>query len=74
MDIAIEFNPSAFKHGVTETDIRCAFNTVSTMVGLTLAKGGTKANICLSALTATQITSKFCTMLLMKILSEYFTP
>jgi hypothetical protein len=27
MDIAIEFNPSAFKHGVTEADIRWAFDT-----------------------------------------------
>jgi hypothetical protein len=28
MDVAIEFNPSAFKHNVTETDIRWAFDTV----------------------------------------------
>jgi len=28
MDVAIEFNPSAFKHGVTEADIRWAFRTV----------------------------------------------
>jgi hypothetical protein len=27
MDIAIEFNPSAFKHGVIEADIRWAFDT-----------------------------------------------
>ncbi|MDR2952789.1 MAG: hypothetical protein LBU82_06070 [Treponema sp.] len=27
MDIAIEFNPSAFKHGVSEADIRWAFDT-----------------------------------------------
>jgi len=29
MDIAIEFNPSAFKHGVTEADIRWAFDTAA---------------------------------------------
>jgi hypothetical protein len=27
MDIAIEFNPAAFKHGVSEDDIRWAFDT-----------------------------------------------
>jgi len=27
MDIAIEFNPAAFKHGVSEEDIRWAFDT-----------------------------------------------
>ncbi|GBU20660.1 hypothetical protein R80B4_00539 [Fibrobacteres bacterium R8-0-B4] len=27
MDITIEFNPSAFKHNVTEADIRWAFDT-----------------------------------------------
>jgi hypothetical protein len=27
MDIAIEFNPAAFKHGVIEADIRWAFDT-----------------------------------------------
>jgi len=27
MDIAIEFNPAAFKHGVSEADIRLAFDT-----------------------------------------------
>jgi uncharacterized DUF497 family protein len=27
MDIAIEFNPAAFKHGVTEADIKLAFDT-----------------------------------------------
>jgi len=27
MDITIEFNPSAFKHGYTEADIRWAFDT-----------------------------------------------
>jgi uncharacterized DUF497 family protein len=27
MDIAIEFNPAAFKHGVSETDIQMAFDT-----------------------------------------------
>jgi hypothetical protein len=27
MDVSIEFNPSAFKHGVTEADIRWAFDT-----------------------------------------------
>jgi hypothetical protein len=27
MDIAIEFNPSAFKHGFSEADIRWAFDT-----------------------------------------------
>ena len=27
MDIAIEFNPAAFKHGVSETDIKMAFDT-----------------------------------------------
>jgi hypothetical protein len=27
MDVAIEFNPSAFKHDVTETDIHWAFDT-----------------------------------------------
>jgi hypothetical protein len=28
MNITIEFNPSAFKHGFTEEDIRWAFDTV----------------------------------------------
>jgi hypothetical protein len=28
MNIAIEFNPAAFKHGVSEKDIRMAFDTV----------------------------------------------
>jgi len=28
MDIAIEFNPAAFKHGVSEIDIKMAFDTV----------------------------------------------
>jgi len=27
MPVKIEFNPAAFKHGVTETDIRRAFDT-----------------------------------------------
>ena len=27
MDIAIEFHPAAFKHGVSEADIRWAFDT-----------------------------------------------
>ena len=27
MDVAIEFNQAAFKHGVNETDIRMAFDT-----------------------------------------------
>ncbi|MDR2483512.1 MAG: hypothetical protein LBD08_07790 [Treponema sp.] len=27
MNIAIEFNPAAFKHGVSETDIKMAFDT-----------------------------------------------
>jgi len=27
MDIAIDFNPAAFKHGVSETDIKMAFDT-----------------------------------------------
>ena len=27
MDISIEFNPAAFKHGVSEADIRWAFDT-----------------------------------------------
>jgi uncharacterized DUF497 family protein len=27
MDVAIEFNPTAFKHGVSEADIRMAFDT-----------------------------------------------
>jgi len=27
VDIAIEFNPAAFKHGVSETDIKMAFDT-----------------------------------------------
>ena len=27
MDIAIEFNPAAFKHGVSEADIRLVFDT-----------------------------------------------
>ena len=27
MNIVIEFNPSAFKHGVSEADIRWAFDT-----------------------------------------------
>jgi len=27
MDIAIEFNPAAFKHGVNEADIKMAFDT-----------------------------------------------
>ena len=27
MDVAIEFNPAAFKHGVSEADIRMAFDT-----------------------------------------------
>jgi len=27
-DVVIEFNPSAFKHGATEADIRWAFDTV----------------------------------------------
>jgi uncharacterized DUF497 family protein len=27
MDTAIEFNPAAFKHGVSETDIKMAFDT-----------------------------------------------
>jgi hypothetical protein len=27
MDIAIEFNPAAFKHGVSETDINMALDT-----------------------------------------------
>lgn len=27
MDLTIEFNPSAFKHGVKEADIRWAFDT-----------------------------------------------
>jgi hypothetical protein len=27
MDIAIEFNPAAFKHGLSEADIRMAFDT-----------------------------------------------
>jgi len=27
MDTSIEFNPSAFKHGVSEADIRWAFDT-----------------------------------------------
>jgi hypothetical protein len=27
MDIVIEFNPAAFKHGVSEADIRWAFDT-----------------------------------------------
>jgi len=27
MDIAIEFNPAAFKHGVSEVDIKMAFDT-----------------------------------------------
>jgi hypothetical protein len=29
MDLAIEFNPSAFKHGVSKADIRWAFDTAS---------------------------------------------
>jgi uncharacterized DUF497 family protein len=28
MDVAIEFNPAAFKHGVSEADIKMAFDTV----------------------------------------------
>jgi uncharacterized DUF497 family protein len=28
MNLAIEFNPAAFKHGVSETDIKMAFDTV----------------------------------------------
>jgi len=28
MNIAIKFSPSAFKHGVTEADIRMAFDNV----------------------------------------------
>jgi uncharacterized DUF497 family protein len=28
MDLAIMFNPAAFKHGVSEADIRMAFDTV----------------------------------------------
>jgi uncharacterized DUF497 family protein len=28
MNVAIEFNPAAFKHGVSEIDIRLAFDTV----------------------------------------------
>ena len=28
MDIAIDFNPAAFKHGVNEEDIKMAFDTV----------------------------------------------
>jgi uncharacterized DUF497 family protein len=27
MDIAIDFNPAAFKHGVSETDIKMAFDS-----------------------------------------------
>ena len=27
MDIAIDFNPAAFKHGVSEADIKMAFDT-----------------------------------------------
>ena len=27
MDIAVEFNPSAFKHGISEADIRWVFDT-----------------------------------------------
>ena len=27
MDVAIEFNPAAFKHGVSEADMRMAFDT-----------------------------------------------
>jgi len=27
MDFVIDLNPSAFKHGVSEADIRCAFDT-----------------------------------------------
>jgi hypothetical protein len=27
MDLAIEYNPAAFKHGVSEADIRWAFDT-----------------------------------------------
>jgi uncharacterized DUF497 family protein len=27
MDVVIEFNPAAFKHGVSEADIRMAFDT-----------------------------------------------
>jgi hypothetical protein len=29
MDAVIEFNPSAFKHGVSEADIRWAFDTAT---------------------------------------------
>jgi uncharacterized DUF497 family protein len=28
MDVAIEFNPAAFKHGVSEADIKMAFDSV----------------------------------------------
>jgi hypothetical protein len=28
MDVIVEFNPSAFKHGITETSIRQAINNV----------------------------------------------
>ena len=28
MDFTIEFNQAAFRHGATEADIRCAFDTV----------------------------------------------
>ena len=28
MDFAIDFNPAAFKHGVSETDIKMAFDSI----------------------------------------------
>ena len=42
MDIAIEFNPAAFKHGVTEADIRWAFDTVKYDGWLNEGKGQDK--------------------------------
>jgi hypothetical protein len=42
MDLVIEFNPAAFKHGINEADIRWAFDTAKYDAWLNEGKGQDK--------------------------------
>jgi len=54
-DVNIEFNPAAFKHGVTEADIRWAFDTARYDGMIDESEEYPKTNIYSSVLTATRI-------------------